>query len=45
MNFQVRLDGTSRLAVTTDPVPPIPSSLRAWVETTEDVSVAGRLLE
>jgi succinate dehydrogenase / fumarate reductase flavoprotein subunit len=45
VNFQVRLDGTSQLTVTIDPVPPIPSGLRAWVDATEDVSVAGRLLE
>ena len=45
VNFRVRADADGRLTTTTDPVPPIPSGLRAWVDATEDVSVAGRLLE
>jgi succinate dehydrogenase flavoprotein subunit len=45
VNFRVRADADGQLTATTDPVPPIPSGLRAWVDATEDVSVAGRLLE
>ena len=45
VNFRVSTDADGQLTTTTDPVPPIPSGLRAWVGATEDVSVAGRLLE
>jgi succinate dehydrogenase / fumarate reductase flavoprotein subunit len=45
VNFRVRADADGQLTTTTDPVPPIPSGLRAWADATEDVSVAGRLLE
>ena len=45
VNFRVRADADGQLTTTTDPVPSIPSGLRAWVDATEDVSVAGRLLE
>jgi succinate dehydrogenase / fumarate reductase flavoprotein subunit len=45
VNFRIRTDVDGRLVTAADPVPPIPSSLRAWADATEDVSVAGRLLE
>jgi succinate dehydrogenase / fumarate reductase, flavoprotein subunit len=45
VNFRVRADADGQLTTTTDPVPSIPSGLRAWVDATEDVSVPGRLLE
>jgi succinate dehydrogenase / fumarate reductase flavoprotein subunit len=45
VNFRVRAGAGRRLETTADPVPPIPSNLQAWADATEDVSVAGRLLE
>jgi succinate dehydrogenase / fumarate reductase, flavoprotein subunit len=45
VNFRARADADGQLTTTTDPVPPIPSGLRPWVDATEHVSVAGRLLE
>jgi succinate dehydrogenase / fumarate reductase, flavoprotein subunit len=45
VNFRVRADADGQLTTSTDPVRPIPAGLRAWVDATEDVSVAGRLLE
>ena len=44
-HFQARLDGTGRLAVDARPVPPVPAELQAFADATQDVSVAGRLLE
>jgi succinate dehydrogenase / fumarate reductase, flavoprotein subunit len=45
VTFQARLDGTGRLAVDARPVPPVPPELQAFADATQDVSVAGRLLE
>jgi succinate dehydrogenase / fumarate reductase flavoprotein subunit len=45
VNFQARLDGTGRLAVDARPVPSVPAELQAFADATQDVSVAGRLLE
>ena len=45
VNFQTRADAGGRLAVTTEPVPPIPPELQRWVDGGEDLSTAGRLLE
>jgi succinate dehydrogenase / fumarate reductase flavoprotein subunit len=45
VNFQTRLDAGGRLTTATQPVPPIPPELEPWAEPTQDVSVAGRLLE
>jgi succinate dehydrogenase / fumarate reductase flavoprotein subunit len=45
VNFQTRRDTDGRLTTATQPVPPIPPELEPWAEPTQDVSVAGRLLE
>ncbi|HTE70123.1 MAG TPA: hypothetical protein VK942_15410, partial [Actinomycetes bacterium] len=45
VNFQTRLDTDGRLTTVTEPVPPIPPELQPWADTSEDLSVAGRLLE
>jgi succinate dehydrogenase / fumarate reductase flavoprotein subunit len=45
VNFQTRLDSDGRLTTATEPVPPIPPELRALADATQDVSIAGRLLE
>ena len=45
VNFRVRADAGGRLTTTADPVPPIPTGLQAWADATEEVGVAGRLLE
>src|SRR5215217_4048727 len=45
VNFQTRLDTHGRLSTATEPVPPIPPELQALADTTQDVSIAGRLLE
>jgi succinate dehydrogenase / fumarate reductase flavoprotein subunit len=45
VNFQTRLDAGGRLTTTTQPVPPAPLELQALADATQDVSVAGRLLE
>jgi succinate dehydrogenase / fumarate reductase, flavoprotein subunit len=45
VNFRIRLDPAGGLAVTADPVPPVPPELQAWADASQDLSVAGRLLE
>ena len=45
VNIQTRLDTDGRLTTATKPVPPIPDELQALADATEDVGVAGRLLE
>jgi succinate dehydrogenase / fumarate reductase, flavoprotein subunit len=45
VNFQTRLDTDGRLTTATEPVPPIPPELQPWADTSEDLSVASRLLE
>jgi succinate dehydrogenase / fumarate reductase, flavoprotein subunit len=46
VNFQTRLDGTGRhLAVTAQPVPPVPPELASWTQPGEELTVGGRLLE
>jgi succinate dehydrogenase / fumarate reductase flavoprotein subunit len=45
VNFQTRLDADGRLTTVTRPVPPVPLDLQALADATQDVSVAGRLLE
>jgi succinate dehydrogenase / fumarate reductase, flavoprotein subunit len=45
VNFQSRADEDGRLTIAPHPVPPVPSELRSWVDTADDLSVAGRLLE
>jgi succinate dehydrogenase / fumarate reductase flavoprotein subunit len=45
VNFQARLDGTSHLAVDAQPVPPVPAELASWMQSGEELSVGGRLLE
>ena len=45
VNLQTRLDAGGRLTAATRPVPAVPPDLQAFVDTTQDVSVAGRLLE
>jgi succinate dehydrogenase / fumarate reductase flavoprotein subunit len=45
VNFRIRVDPAGGLAVTADPVPPVPPGLQAWADAGEDLSVAGRLLE
>jgi succinate dehydrogenase / fumarate reductase, flavoprotein subunit len=45
VNFRTRSDTDGRLATAPDPVPPPPPELRAWADATQDLSVAGRLLE
>jgi succinate dehydrogenase / fumarate reductase flavoprotein subunit len=45
VNFRIRADADGRLTTTADPVPPVPPGLRAWADATQDLSVAGRLLE
>jgi succinate dehydrogenase / fumarate reductase flavoprotein subunit len=45
VNFRARMDPAGGLAVTADPVPPVPPGLQAWADANEDLSVAGRLLE
>jgi succinate dehydrogenase / fumarate reductase flavoprotein subunit len=45
VNFQNRLDPAGGLAVAAEPVSPVPPELQALADTTQDVSVAGRLLE
>jgi succinate dehydrogenase / fumarate reductase, flavoprotein subunit len=45
VNFRIRVDPAGGLAVTADPVPPVPPGLQAWADASEDLSVAGRLLE
>jgi succinate dehydrogenase / fumarate reductase, flavoprotein subunit len=45
VNFRTRFDTDGQLATAPDPVPPPPSELRAWADATQDLSVAGRLLE
>jgi succinate dehydrogenase / fumarate reductase flavoprotein subunit len=45
VNFQTRRDPAGGLAVTAEPVPPVPPELQALADATPDVSIAGRLLE
>ena len=45
VNFRTRLEGTSHLAVTAQPVPPVPPELASWTQSDEVLDVAGRLLE
>jgi succinate dehydrogenase / fumarate reductase flavoprotein subunit len=45
VNHQTRLDGTGQLTIGAHPIPPTPADLQAVVDATQDVSVAGRLLE
>ena len=45
VNFQTRLDTDGRLSTATEPVPPVPPELQALADATQDVSIAGRLLE
>ena len=45
VNIQSRVDADGRLTIAPHPVPPVPSELQSWVDTADDLSVAGRLLE
>jgi succinate dehydrogenase / fumarate reductase flavoprotein subunit len=45
VNFQTRLDADGHLTVDAQPVPLVPPQLKAWVDASEEPSVAGRLLE
>ena len=45
VNFRTRLEGTSQLTVTAQPVPPVPPELASWTQSDEVLDVAGRLLE
>jgi succinate dehydrogenase / fumarate reductase, flavoprotein subunit len=45
VNFRIHADADGRLSTTADPVSPVPPSLRAWADATQDLNVAGRLLE
>jgi succinate dehydrogenase / fumarate reductase flavoprotein subunit len=45
VNLQTRLDAGGRLITATQPVPAVPPELQALADATQDVSVAGRLLE
>jgi hypothetical protein len=45
VNFQTRLDADGHLTVDAQSVPLVPPQLKAWVDASEEPSVAGRLLE
>jgi succinate dehydrogenase / fumarate reductase flavoprotein subunit len=45
VNFQTRADPDGRLRTAGRPIPPVPSELRRWVDSGEDLTTAGRLLE
>jgi succinate dehydrogenase / fumarate reductase flavoprotein subunit len=45
VNLQTRVDADGQLTTAAHPVPPIPPELQALADVTQDVSVAGRLLE
>ena len=45
VNFRTRTGTDGQLATAPDPVPPPPPELRAWADATQDLSMAGRLLE
>jgi succinate dehydrogenase / fumarate reductase flavoprotein subunit len=45
VNFRTRLEGSSHLTVTAQPVPPVPPELASWTQSDEVLDVAGRLLE
>jgi succinate dehydrogenase / fumarate reductase, flavoprotein subunit len=45
VNFRTRLDGSSHLTVTAQPVHPVPPELASWTQSDEVLDVAGRLLE
>ena len=45
VNLQSRLDGDRHMTIAAQPVPPVPSDLKAWADATQDLSVGDRLLE
>ena len=45
VNLQSRLDGDRHMMIAAQPVPPVPSELKAWADATQDLSVGDRLLE
>jgi succinate dehydrogenase / fumarate reductase, flavoprotein subunit len=45
VNLRTRLEGSSDLTVTAQPVPPVPPELASWTQSDEVLDVAGRLLE
>jgi len=45
VNFQIRLGSDNKLALESRPVPEMLKHLQAWVDNTEEMAVAGRLLE
>jgi succinate dehydrogenase / fumarate reductase, flavoprotein subunit len=45
VNFRIRMDLAGSLEVAAEPVPPVPPELQPWVDTSQDLSAAGRLLE
>jgi succinate dehydrogenase flavoprotein subunit len=45
VNLQARLDGDRHMTIAAQPVPPVPSELKAWADATQDLSVGDRLLE
>ena len=45
VNTVITREADGHLVVTTEPVPPMSDQLRAWVEETDALEVAGRLLE
>jgi succinate dehydrogenase / fumarate reductase flavoprotein subunit len=45
VNLQSRLDGDRHMTIAAQPVPPVPSELKAWADATQDLSVGDRLLE
>jgi succinate dehydrogenase / fumarate reductase flavoprotein subunit len=45
VNLQSRLDGDRDMTIAAQPVPPVPSELKAWADATQDLSVGDRLLE
>jgi succinate dehydrogenase / fumarate reductase, flavoprotein subunit len=45
VNFRASAEAGGQLAVTAEPVRPVPPELRPWVDTSQDLSTAGRLLE
>jgi succinate dehydrogenase / fumarate reductase flavoprotein subunit len=45
VNFQTRLDGTGHLAITAQPVRPLPPELASWIQPGEELTVGERLLE
>jgi succinate dehydrogenase flavoprotein subunit len=45
VNLQSCLDGDRHMTIAAQPVPPVPSELKAWADATQDLSVGDRLLE